>query len=871
METNSTLPCFSISDDICVFAESADQMLDRIELVFSRLQEYHLKIKPKKSYFFQTSVTFLGHILSAKGVSPNPEKVSKIKDWPTPKTPKEVHSFVGLASYYRRFIPNFAKWAGPLHALIVPASFKQKIRKGEMKKSDLPEFRWTQECQEGFDQLKKALIEAPVLAYPDYTKPFILETDASLKGLGAVLSQKGDDNEVHVIAYASRSLRPSEKSMRDYSSAKIELMALKWSVCDKFKDYLLGSKFTVFTDNNPLCYIRSSKLGAAQIRWLSELALYDFDIVYRTGKSNLVADALSRRPEVEEEMEKEVVSDDDDEWIAVSYQVEDKSGYISSAEFNQAISELVGGTKVDKKLKDRIHASDLAKEEMEGKNIEIATGMVGLFDSVTPKEMAEYQHQDNQISPILEYVEKDQKPPKKFVYQIKSKLSRKLALQWDRLILKQGVLHRLYIFNEIEYHQLVLPQRFHRKILVSLHDHMGHQGMDRTIDLLKERVYWPSMVKDAQNWVTGCRRCQVARGDYNQPKPRIGHLEANNPLDLVCLDFTKIDPSKTGKENVLVITDAFSKFSLAVCTPNQTAKTVAKVLVEKWFHVYGIPSRIHSDQGRCFDSNIIKALCKMYGVEQTFTSPYNPRGNAFCERFNRTLFGLLKTLKVEEKADWPSHLPALVFAYNATPHASTGYQPYQLMFGRRAPAPCDNWLGLRAYNDDKSVTRIDWVDQQLEQLVSANKRAQKNIKATNAKNRKLAGGKDLVIPVGNLVLLRDHPEGRNKIQNNNKDQIYIVTGHHEYKNAYWVKPLGSKVQSKQVNRREMFDLGITEEQEIDRKKQEEQEEEEDKESDLPLYKPSVARKKDFNSHPYNLRPRDRSSVNSRTVLATTRL
>ena len=184
------------------------------------------------------------------------------------------------------------------------------------------------------------------------------------------------------------------------------------------------------------------------------------------------------------------------------------------------------------------------------------------------------------------------------------------------------------------------------------------------------------MAKDAQSWVTNCRHCQIARGDYNQPKPKIGHLEAHNPLDLVCLDFTKIDPSKTGKENILVITDAFTKFSLAVCTPNQTAKTVAKILIEKWFHVYGVPSRIHSDQGRCFDSNIIKALCKMYGIEQSFTSPYNPRSNAFCKRFNRTLFGLLKTLKSEEKADWPSHLPALVFAYNTTPHTSTGYQPY---------------------------------------------------------------------------------------------------------------------------------------------------------------------------------------------------
>ena len=193
-------------DDICIFVETADQMLDRIELVFSRLKEFNLKIKPKKSHFFQTSITFQGHILSANGISPNPEKVAKIKDWPTPKTPKEVHSFVGLASYYHKFIPNFAKWAGPLYALIVPASFKQKIRQGEMKKSNLPEFQWTPACQEGFDQLKKALTEAPVLAYPNYSKPFILETDASLKGLGTVLSQKGDDNEICVIAYASQSL-----------------------------------------------------------------------------------------------------------------------------------------------------------------------------------------------------------------------------------------------------------------------------------------------------------------------------------------------------------------------------------------------------------------------------------------------------------------------------------------------------------------------------------------------------------------------------------------------------------------------------------------------------------------------------------------
>ena len=216
-------------------------MLDQTELVFSRLKQYQLKIKPKKSFFFQTDVSFLGHVLSAKGISPNPKKVDKVWDWPIPKTSKEVHSFVSLASYYCRLIPNFAKLSKPLNALIVPQAHQAKVRRGEMKKSELTKFMWSEECQEGFDALKHALNTAPVLAYPDYTQPFILETDASLKGLGAVLSQKGKDGEVCVIAYASRSLRPSERSMRDYSSAKIELMALKWSVCEKFKDYLLGS------------------------------------------------------------------------------------------------------------------------------------------------------------------------------------------------------------------------------------------------------------------------------------------------------------------------------------------------------------------------------------------------------------------------------------------------------------------------------------------------------------------------------------------------------------------------------------------------------------------------------------------------------
>ena len=149
-----------------IWMTTIDQMIDRIELVFKRLMDFNLKIKPKKSFFFQSSVIFLGHVLSAKGITPNPEKVAKVKDWPTPKTAKEVHSFIGLASYYRRFIDNFAKKAAPLHALIGPIATKKKAHGGhQTNTTQLPPFEWKEEHEQAFRSLKDALVTAPVLGY----------------------------------------------------------------------------------------------------------------------------------------------------------------------------------------------------------------------------------------------------------------------------------------------------------------------------------------------------------------------------------------------------------------------------------------------------------------------------------------------------------------------------------------------------------------------------------------------------------------------------------------------------------------------------------------------------------------------------------
>ena len=232
-------------DDICIFAPTIDDMLDQIHPVFNRLNKFNLKIKLKKCQFFSTSVLFLGHVLLAEGISANPDKVDKVKAWPVPKNIKEVQSVLGLASYYRCFIPHFTMKAQCLHELVGPTASKPKKRtKARNKETQAAEaipievepkiFEWTIEHQEAFEALLEALCIAPVLGYPDSNREFILETNASLKGLGAVLSQQQKDGSIHIIAYASRSLRPSERSMHNYSSTKLELLALKWAVTEKF-------------------------------------------------------------------------------------------------------------------------------------------------------------------------------------------------------------------------------------------------------------------------------------------------------------------------------------------------------------------------------------------------------------------------------------------------------------------------------------------------------------------------------------------------------------------------------------------------------------------------------------------------------------
>ena len=274
-------------DDLIIFSDSFEQHLERLDIVLTKLQEANLKLAPEKCCFYRSSVNFLGHVVSGKGIETDPSKIDKVQNWPTPSNPDELRSFLAFAGYYRRFIRDYSKISKPLSELIPPTSPK----KGAKSKSLL--WNWTEKEQEVFDYIKELLSSPPILAYPDFSLPFELHTDASCKALGAVLYQEQDGLK-RVIAYASRALSKSEQK---YSAFKLEFLALKWAITEKFSDYLAASHFTVLTDNNPLTYVlTSAKLDATGQRWASALGQYQFDIQYRSGMKNADADGMSRYP-----------------------------------------------------------------------------------------------------------------------------------------------------------------------------------------------------------------------------------------------------------------------------------------------------------------------------------------------------------------------------------------------------------------------------------------------------------------------------------------------------------------------------------------------------------------------------------------------
>ena len=659
--------CFIYLDDLIIFANSFEEHLSRLKQVFQRLRESGLKLTPKKCSLFMKRVKYVGHIVSEKGIEPDSEKVEKVIQWPKPTTKEEVRQFLGFVGYYRKFVKDFAKIARPLTDLL-PSTVRRKNRKKPQTETENP-FSWGDSQDKAFTELKRQLSSPPILGYPDYTLPFELHTDASGRGLGAVLYQEQNGLK-RVISYASRGLSKSE---RNYPAHKLEFLALKWAVTEKFKDYLSGQKFTVLTDNNPLTYVLSSaQLDATGHRWVAALAAFDFDLKYRPGKHGADADGLSRLPGLCKT---------------------DNTCTIPRESVQAVCNAQVAMTPV-------IECLPVSATIIE--NCEVALPHMPTID------IRRAQYEDPDLALWLDFVNNSYKPRKD---EFPPSPSNTTFLQnFDHLLVKNGILYREIMTDTGPKHQLIVPPSLVKDVLYYLHNQLGHQGRDRTISLLKDRFFWPGMNRDTEEWIANCGRCLRRKTPTNTRAPLVS-IVTSEPLELVCMDFLQLERSKGGYEYLLVITDHFTKYAVAVPTRNTTARTTAEAFYHHFIVHYGTPKQIHSDQGANFMSNIIKELCNILGIKRSRTTPYHPMGNGQCERLNRTILSILGTLKPDQKKDWKNYINPLVYAYNCTRHDTTGISPYALMFGREPRLPIDF-----AFNIEQPTERNQPMSKYIENL-----------------------------------------------------------------------------------------------------------------------------------------------------------
>jgi transposase InsO family protein len=747
--------CLIYLDDVVVFGKTFDEVLERVERVFSRFHQYGMKLRPSKCHLFKRKINYLGHVVSEQGIEVDPGKIASVKEWAVPTNAHQLRVFLGLTGYFRKYIKSYAQITEPLYALLTGPNSTRHVRKKWQPHTTRPNltqipWEWTPSCQDAFDVLKDKLVNAPILQYADFSHPFIVQCDAAQSGLGAVLYQEIDGDE-RVIAYASRSLSKTE---RRYPTHKQEFLALKWAVADKFKEYLYQAKFVVRTDNNPLTYVlKGAKLDATSHRWLADLMSYDFTIQYRPGRKMGDADSLSRSIHTDfyHSQDEEDVND-----LRAMCEARLEPVILSCGITSAAVPDMLAVPPT---------VPDIAMSP-------------GLDPQLNAKIWVDRQSLDPCISKVRSYLLAGCKPTERQRSR-ESPGVRRYLREWKRLYLSDGVVFRRRVtpLSITPSRQLLLPQCYHSWALMGLHDHVAHQGLDRTLALVRDRYYWPGMQADVAHKVKTCDRCirRKTPPDAHKRVPLIS-IPATAPLELVSVDYLSLERSTGGFTDILVITDHFTRYAIAIPTKGQTAKTTADKLFTHFICHYGFPARLHSDQGRQFESKIIQELCKLAGVSKSRTTSYHPQGNGMTERFNHTLLNMLGTLRQDQKAKWHDYVLPVTHAYNCTRHSATTYSPYELMFGRQPLLAVDVYLGLQSPGGTQA-DYVQYVKDLRAKLDYTYKLATANATKTATRDARYydQGARESRLQVGDLVLVKVVAfTGKHKLSDRWEPEVYRI-------------------------------------------------------------------------------------------------
>ena len=629
-------------DDILIYSTSFEQHLKDIVRVFLRLRHANLSMKPAKCHFCRPSLIYLGHEISPKGIKPDPSKVVALNAFEMElydgrnkkKLVKRLQAFLGLAQYYRRFIPAFSTIARPLY----------NLTKDDVK------WKWTELHQGAFDELKRKLTIAPVLCHPNFNFPFVLQTDACREGLGAVLCQhlpdgSGSEPQEVVIAYASRALSPAEAKWAG-AGKEWEALAIVWA-CELFRHYLIGKKFTIETDHKNLQWLLNQKNGRLE-RWALRLVEFDFLLRYKKGSANSNADALSRQP-----------------WTGESVNT-------SSDELLNAI--------------ENNEADAFTRAQWSDPDLRVIFKALGASNPYQLPHNPPEQDSDFDAEAATAHTETRKKQTKAKEY-----FTTNFKIKNNQLYFcKNGEDSKLrLVVPKAKKHETL--QAFHDSPLGA------HLGYRKTLSRLGKKLYWPGINKEVKEYCTACLTCALRKATLHNRRMHWHYDLPSRPFERISIDIVGLGAYKqTTAKNVCILTvvDHFTNWPEAFPLPDAKATTIANALYRGIICRHGVPKILLSDRGKQFTSTVLENLNKQLGVKHIFTTAYHPQSNAKVERFHRTLNDALAQLVNKSHSNWDAHVDSVLFAYRSSVVASLNESPFFLVHGRDPSLPTDAWMAV---------------------------------------------------------------------------------------------------------------------------------------------------------------------------------